>query len=826
MPVFKRRSSEERDRTVDVTRSPDLARRRSDEAVANAEKVHEEINRELAESRDPSTRWFGTYGLGETALERDDLDKAAELFQDVADAQDPWSSPLAMLRLGEIASRRGEVADAAVWLDRATASHHPEATPRAWLALADLVEPFNAVVASEAIRNAETALRETIQWAARHDSAPTDVIGREAQLQLAELQDRQGRHQQAAEVLGRLIRANGSDAVGRRAHRLLATIDPTVGPATSRTVPWSRPPRVQLPREARPAQRLSHDAWTDVDQLDRARYADALADFLFDDETRAPLAVGIYGAWGSGKTSLMRMLRRRIDPEGAAGRAIAANGGPALSARDAIRRLRDRRGDGPRPSSLTQPGTRITVWFNAWMYQSRQEVWAGLARDLITQTARRMPRRDRELFWLELNMRRMRYDRVRTRWHRWLLERLLPSIVLAGGAILAGAVLSLAGVLQPLLGLLGGAAVGVLAGGLAAVGRLSPHLGRSSENLFKDLLDAPDYAPSAASYAAVLEDVQRAVGLVATPTEPLVVFVDDLDRCDAKTVAEVIEAINLFLGGGIENCIFVLGMDPRVIAATLVTAYGELERSDAVTRHASAPSIGWRFLDKLVQLPLRLPTVGESEVDLYVASLLSETGGTQPLRLPTVSALTPFSAQVQRAYRRDPRGAGSAAGHLESGIKILRQEQETIIEFRDDSPQTAAIIRQYAVYFGGNPREIKRFLNLFRVFASLAVRRELHGGQRDGDREPEDLEALAKLSVLCVRWPHLIDLLLRAVELRTGRSRIVLGILEDVANFEARRDLLRQWFSEEEVVSLTVLDGLPTLLDRGPRLEHIASRYL
>ncbi|MFC7643536.1 P-loop NTPase fold protein [Streptosporangium lutulentum] len=41
--------------------------------------------------------------------------------------------------------------------------------------------------------------------------------------------------------------------------------------------------------------------------------------------------------------------------------------------------------------------------------------------------------------------------------------------------------------------------------------------------------------------------MRQVLDLVATEERPLVVFVDDLDRCSPGTVAQVIEAINLFL---------------------------------------------------------------------------------------------------------------------------------------------------------------------------------------------------------------------------------------------------------------------------------------
>ena len=71
------------------------------------------------------------------------------------------------------------------------------------------------------------------------------------------------------------------------------------------------------------------------------------------------------------------------------------------------------------------------------------------------------------------------------------------------------------------------------------------------EGQFKDSLDQlvpdPGYAARLGFLHLVQEDMHRVLKLIATPKQPLVIFVDDLDPCSPGTVSQVIEAINLFL---------------------------------------------------------------------------------------------------------------------------------------------------------------------------------------------------------------------------------------------------------------------------------------
>jgi len=55
------------------------------------------------------------------------------------------------------------------------------------------------------------------------------------------------------------------------------------------------------------------DQPADEDQLNFAPYAKTLADIIADGSVQTPLTVGIFGSWGSGKTSLMTMIKKRLD---------------------------------------------------------------------------------------------------------------------------------------------------------------------------------------------------------------------------------------------------------------------------------------------------------------------------------------------------------------------------------------------------------------------------------------------------------------------------------------------------------------------------------
>ena len=57
-----------------------------------------------------------------------------------------------------------------------------------------------------------------------------------------------------------------------------------------------------------------NDSATTEDRLGYDVYRDAIVTFLQDPNTKPPLTIGIKGKWGTGKTSLMHMVRSKVDP--------------------------------------------------------------------------------------------------------------------------------------------------------------------------------------------------------------------------------------------------------------------------------------------------------------------------------------------------------------------------------------------------------------------------------------------------------------------------------------------------------------------------------
>src|SRR6185437_4856916 len=163
---------------------------------------------------------------------------------------------------------------------------------------------------------------------------------------------------------------------------------------------------------------------------------------------------------------------------------------------------------------------------------------------------------------------------------------------------------------------------------------------------------------------------------LATEHASFYIFVDDLDRCSPAIVADTIEAVNLFLTKAFGPCNFVLALDPATVAAHLETAHPSIQERamDDPVSFGHLRHTGWRFMEKIVDLPIRLPRIPDAAISNYLNELLnagSAGQGAFPVATETAAvpdagppAATQANGQSEAAGQLNwPAGAAFSPGH-------------------------------------------------------------------------------------------------------------------------------------------------------------------
>lgn len=174
--------------------------------------------------------------------------------------------------------------------------------------------------------------------------------------------------------------------------------------------------------------------------------------------------------------------------------------------------------------------------------------------------------------------------------------------------------------------------------------------------------------------------------------DQLVVLIDDLDRCLPDTAIETLEAIRLFVFTS--RTAFVVAADEAMVEYAVRKHFPDLPETTGPRDYAR------NYLEKLIQIPFRIPALGETETRIYVTLLLAGAEvGEQDENFSKLIALA--RERLKKPWESEPLDAASVNGAL--GPKAAQANNALLL-----SDQIGPIL---ASGTKGNPRQIKRFLN-------------------------------------------------------------------------------------------------------------------
>ena len=533
---------------------------------------------------------------------------------------------------------------------------------------------------------------------------------------------------------------------------------------------------------------LHSDKWTLDDQLNYSLYADAIAEFIRHPDTQPPLAIGILAPWGQGKTTLMKLIQDKLEKKAKedAAKEPAKPAAPDLkqdsqSVTPTKDKLNGQRQPGqthfrfadlkewlrnptyyPQVKTLNYP----TVWFNAWKYQNSEQLWAAMAHVILNELVKQIDTPwNQENFWLALQAERIDFTAIRQDIHRVIFERIAPWVIVwtSVGAL---------GIMAFVLGLASGiyllSKAGVVTFGLSSFIAVAQWLWAKTkvnqkplEGKFAKYVRQPTYEGKLGVFHEVEQDVRRVFKLLVSKDQPVVIFIDDLDRCSPGTVAQVIEAMNLFLSADFPDCYFIVGMDAQVVAASMEVAYENLDKKlKSVTR--SYGSLGWYFMDKFIQLQFHIPNLNRDQRHGYLAKLFGHEIGLPKDAEATEAELDKIQNEFNQVIKSDVLKPEQLAQQAKKIAKLRwkRPEQwqkrsESLIEtgakqLSDNSPALQKYLDDYKDLLGSSPRSIKRFANLYRFYSLTQLSRQSQG------LEASSPSALARWLVIMLRWPQLV----------------------------------------------------------------------
>jgi len=244
--------------------------------------------------------------------------------------------------------------------------------------------------------------------------------------------------------------------------------------------------------------------------------------------------------------------------------------------------------------------------------------------------------------------------------------------------------------------------------------------------------------------------------------DQLVVLIDDLDRCLPDTAIETLEAVRLFVFTS--RTAFVVAADEAMIEYAVRKHFPDLPDTTGPQTYAR------NYLEKLIQVPFRIPALGETETRIYVTLLFigAELGEDDPGFAKLIEVARDRLKRPWTGGVLDPATVKAALGE-----KSARAQNALML-----SAQIGPIL---ASGTKGNPRQIKRFLNTLLLRQSSAKAR--------GFGDDVKLPVLAKLMLAERFLPRLFD------QIATSAASDPNGICADLVALE---DTIRAQQKAEE----------------------------
>ncbi len=352
-----------------------------------------------------------------------------------------------------------------------------------------------------------------------------------------------------------------------------------------------------------------------------------------------PLTIGVFGDWGSGKSSIMRMLEKKLRND------------------DKV----------------------LTIYFNSWLFEGYEDAKISLLENILLELSKKENLTDVGKKKLLELLSRVDYMKLATDGIKKYGKNIID-IFSTGGVFTA-----------------------LEAGYSMITNDTIEEITKDGFNNFDKYIKQEQDNTTKNSIKTFRRDFEELIS--ATDYDSVVIFVDDLDRCMPERVIDTLEAIKLFLS--VSNTAFVIGADERIIKHS-ISMHLQLHTFNNNSEYLqNTQQIVTDYIEKLIQIPYRIPKLSPSEIESYNNLLFSNSF----LNKDDFEKIY----EDYLAFRRSDFYSAYSIGQIKDIVNLNEK-----IELNNLLNLSHFMSQMITNVLKGNPRQTKRFLNTFILRAKLA----------------------------------------------------------------------------------------------------------
>jgi hypothetical protein len=354
-----------------------------------------------------------------------------------------------------------------------------------------------------------------------------------------------------------------------------------------------------------------NDNETSVDFIDFSHYVDAVYQII-ESEDLLPCSIGIYGDWGSGKSSLMKMIGTCYDNQKDKG--------------------------------------VLVVRFNGWLFEGFEDTKTVLISRMIEELTEQLP--------LEAESKNLATKLLKK--VNWL--KIGATVIKHGAAA-------------------------VVSGGASLLTTDYKELAKNIEDSEPEgFVKDDETATMSKNIQNFHKDFEKL--LDSADVKKVIVLIDDLDRCH-------------FLFS--PKTAFIIGADERLIKYAVQQRFPKLPGENA--------EVGRDYLEKLIQFPVRIPSLNSMELYTYMNLLFSK------LYLEKAEFEVLRKKVVEKEATKKWRQESNSSMRKDLLKDLPNNDNEPLKDALLLSEQIAQIL---TISLNGNPRQTKRFLNTLLMRSKMA----------------------------------------------------------------------------------------------------------
>lgn len=312
----------------------------------------------------------------------------------------------------------------------------------------------------------------------------------------------------------------------------------------------------------------------------------------------------------------------------------------------------------------------------------------------------------------------------------------------------------------------------------------------SDAKITEDISSNKEFSEFQENFAELLEDAA---------IEKLIVLIDDLDRCLPDVAINTLEAVRLFMFT--EKTAFVIAADEGMIRYAVKKHFPDATDEN---KFNAGEAFANKYLEKLIQVPFRIPALGEVEACIYIMLLM-------------VGSVLPDENENYKKLREEGLSRIRKPWNVES--LTVDDVKEILGNDYEKSSKEVLIATQIchllAQNTDGNPRKIKRFVNM------LLLRYEIAKNRGFGDEL--ELAILAKMMLAEYYEPDFYKALPNHLD-SEGKWDEVPEILADIKTMveDKKVEAKEQWYDLNKIWKWITTE--PEITDKDLRPYYYACK--